>query len=125
MTFYEGLRNDVAAPLIAQFGQPATYQVYESAVYDNATGLTAQGVATTVAIQLLDLPVAEREFEDNVMAMASGKFLVSAKEFDDAAQVPAVGAVIEYSSDEYRILAINTVGPSGVAVVYKMAVQHV
>jgi len=125
MSFFEGLRDNTAAPLIAQFGLSASYRIYGAAVYDNATATTTKGTPTTVDVKLLDLPLNDREFEDDVMARAKGKFVVSAKEFADAGEVPAVGAIIEWSGDEYRILAINTVGPSGVAVIYKMAVQHV
>lgn len=125
MTFYSGLRDNTAAPLIAQFGQAATYRVYEAATYDNTTGKTAQGAPTDVALRLLDLPMREREFSEEVTARASGMFLVEAKAFADATVTPSTDAIFLLNGKEYRILAINTVGPAGTAVIYKMAVQNV
>lgn len=124
MTFYSGLRDDTAAPLIAQFGQPAVYRRFASAVYNNTTGLTAPGTPTDLPIQLLDLPMPKREFSEEVMLKASGMFLVEAASFAAASVTPKPEEVIVLNSKVYRILAINTVGPSGVAVIYKMAVQN-
>lgn len=124
MTFYSGLRDDTAAPLIAQFGQGAVYRTYGAAVYNNTTGLTTNGTATDLAIQMLDLPMKERVFSEEVTAKASGMFLVEAASFAAAGVTPTVDATIIMGGKSYRILAINTVGPSGVAVIYKMAVQN-
>ncbi len=124
MTFYSGLRDDTAAPLIAQFGQPAVYRTFGAAVYDNATGLTTTGAPTDLPIQMLDLPMKERVFSEDVTAKASGMFLVEAASFAAATVTPAVDATIVLRGKDYRILAINTVGPSGEAVIYKMAVQN-
>lgn len=124
MTFYQGLRDDTAGPLIDQFGQAATYRVYGSKSYSNVTGKTTQGAPTDTAIKLLDLPMRQREFSEDVTAQASAMLLVSAKEFAAAGVTPAVNEQVIFGSKNYRILAINTVGPSGVAVIYKMAVQN-
>ena len=124
MTFYSGLRDDTAGPLIAQFGQAATYRVFGSESYDNATGTTTPGAETDTPIVLLDLPMKEREFTEEVAAMASGTVLVAAQQFAAAGVTPAVNERIIFGSKTYKILAINTVGPSGEAVIYKMAVQN-
>ena len=124
MTFYSGLRDDTAGPLIAQFGQGGTYRVYKAPTYDNATGDVTKNAATDVAIQLLDLPMDDRDFSEEIIARASAKLLVSAKEFAAAAETPAVDAEVIFGSKTYRILAINTIGPAGTAVIYKMAVQN-
>jgi len=124
MSFYSGLRDDTAAPLIAQFGQPATYRVFGAETYDNATGKTVKGTPTDTAIVLLDLPISERDFSEEVVARASAKFLVAAAQFAAASVVPAVDETILLRGKDYRILAINSVGPSGEAVIYKMAVQN-
>lgn len=124
MTFYSGLRDDTAAPLIAQFGQPATYRVFGAEVYDTVTGKTTKGTPTDTPIQMLDLPMPKREFSEEVTAKASGMFLVSAAEFAAAAVVPATEETIILRGRDFRILAINAVGPSGEVVIYKMAVQN-
>tara|TARA_R110000850_G_scaffold65363_5_gene146312 strand:- start:932 stop:1321 length:390 start_codon:yes stop_codon:yes gene_type:complete len=122
MSFYSGLRDDTAGPLIEQFGQPGTYRVYGSETYDNVTGSTTKGAETDTAIVLLDLPLKEREFTEDVAAEAQGMFLVAAQQFAAAGVTPAVNELILFGAFTHRILAINTVGPSGEAVIYKMAV---
>ncbi|ARB06111.1 hypothetical protein FDH38_gp057 [Dinoroseobacter phage vB_DshS-R5C] len=124
MNFYEGLRDDTAGPLIAQFGQLATYRVFGAETYDNATGKTTKGSPTDTAIQMLDLPMREREFTEAVTAQADAMLLVAAKELNAAGVTPAVDNEVIFGSKTYRILSINTVGPSSVAVIYKMAVQN-
>ena len=123
MSFYEGLRDDTAAPLIAQFGQVAAYRIDATKTYDNATGKVTAGTPDSTPIKLLDLPLRDREFSEEVVAVARGMFLVSAKELNEAAVVPAVDAEIILAGRAYRIRAINTVGPAGIAVIYKMAVS--
>lgn len=123
MSFYQGLRDDTAGPLIEQFGQAGTYRVFAAETYNNTTGKTTKGLATSVPIRLLDLPVKDREFSEEVTAEARAILLVAARELAAAAVVPKVDAEILVGATVWRILAINTVGPSGVAVIYKMAVK--
>lgn len=124
MSFYQGLRDDTAGPLIAQFGQDGTYRVYPAEVYDNATGKTTKGAPADTTIKLLDLPFPEREFTEEVSASAKAMLLVSAKEFSAAGVTPAVDEIILFGSKQYQVIAINTVGPGGTAVIYKMAVKN-
>jgi hypothetical protein len=124
MSFFEGLRDDTAGPLIAQFGQDGVHRVYGAKAYDNSTGKTTLGTPTDTEIKLLDLPMRQREFTEEVAARASAILLVAAKELNAASVTPAVDEEIVFGGSAYRILAINTVGPSGVAVIYKMAVQN-
>lgn len=123
MSFYEGLRDDTAGPLIAQFGQDAVYRVYASETYDNVAGKTTPGTPTDTPIKLLDLPMRDREFTEEVVAESKAMFLVAAKELNAAGVTPEVDKEIVLGGDPFRIVAINTVGPSGVAVIYKMAVK--
>ena len=120
MTFYENLRDNTAAPLIKQFGQTATYRAFGNTAYDNESGRVLKGNSSDTEITLLDLPIPAREFSADVTARASAMLLVSA----ETAIVPKVDEEILLGNQCYQILAINTVGPSGVAVIYKMAVQN-
>jgi len=124
MTFYSGLRDDTAAPLIAQFGQSAVYRTFGAALYDNESGETTRGAAIDLPIKLLDLPLKERVFSEEVTAKASGMFLLEAASFATAGVTPAPDATIILRGKDYRVLAINTVGPAGEAVIYKLAVQN-
>lgn len=122
MSFYEGLRDETAGPLIAQFGQAGVYRIYGSETYNNVTGKTTPGAATDTPIQLLDLPMSDRDFTEDVRKESNVKVLVAAKELAAAGVTPEVDAEIIFAGDTRRILSINTVGPSGVPVIYKMAV---
>lgn len=124
MTFYPDLRDDTAGPLITQFGQPGVYRVYGAEVYDNTTGKTTRGTPSNTTVSMLDLPIRERVFTKQVTEMSSAFLLVSAKEFAAAGVTPEVDEHIVFGSKTYRILAINTIGPAGIAVAYKMAVQY-
>lgn len=122
MSFYSGLRDDTAGPLIRQFGQAGTYRVYAAETYSTTTGKRTAGAATTLPIQLLDLPINDREFTEDVVKESKAMLLVAAKEFAAASITPVVDAEILFGANVFRILQIKTVGPSGEAVIYKMAV---
>lgn len=124
MTFYTGLRDNTAAPLIAQFGRAAVYRVFGAEVYDNATATTSKGSSTDTPIILVKLPVKPQVFSEEVTAKSAAMLLVSAKEFAAAGVTPAVDETILIDTASYRILAILSIDPSGVPVVFKMAVQH-
>lgn len=124
MTFYSGLRDDTAGPLIAQFGQDATYRVYASESYNNVTGTVTPGTPTDLPIKLLDLPIDDRDFTEDIVAKSNAKLLVAAKEFAAAGREPAVGETVILNGGNYRILAFKTVAPAGTAVIYTMAVQN-
>jgi len=125
MSFFGDLRDDTAGPLIAQFGQVGAYRVYGSETYDNATGKTTKGAATDTPIVLLDLPMKERVFSEDVTVAASAILLIAAKELNTAGVTPSPENFITFGTTVAKILAINTVGPSGEAVIYKMAVAAV
>lgn len=124
MSFYPDLRDKTAGPLIKQFGQPGTYRVYGSAVYDNATGKTTKGSPTDTLIRMLDLPVKDRVFTKEVTLQSHAFLLVSAQEFAAAGVTPEPEEHIIFGGKSYKILAINTIGPEGTAVAYKIAGQH-
>ena len=121
--FEEGLRAKADA-LIARFGQTATYTIYDAESYDNATGKTTKGAPTEVALKALDLPMKEREFTEDVAARASGTLLMSGGELAEAGITPAVNEHVVMGSKTYTLLAINTVGPAGTAIIYKAAVMY-
>lgn len=121
MSFESDLRDNTAGPLIAQFGQPAVYRVYAAESYDNATGKTTKGAPTDTPIVLLDLPLKDRDFSEDVMAQAKGKLLCAGQQFAAAGVSPQVNEVVIFQGREHYILAINPVGPAGEAIIYKMA----
>lgn len=128
MTFYTGLRDDTAGPLIDQFGQSGTYRVHASESYDNATGKTTKGAPTDTAVKLLELkgdgPRQAQEWSEDVASMMRTVVLLSAKEFAAEGVTPEVDEALIYAGKENRILGIKAVAPGGVAVIYKMAVQY-
>jgi hypothetical protein len=124
MTFFTDLRDDVAGPLIVQFGQSATYRSYGARSYNNTTGLTTLGAPTDTTVALLDVSKSAQEFSDEVMARASAVLLASAKEFAAASVTPAVDDVIIFNGNTSKIIDIKATAPSGVPVIFKMAVQN-
>ena len=66
----------------------------------------------------------EREFTEEVTARANAMLLIAAKELNTAGVTPKVDEEVIFNGVSHKILAINTVGPSGVAVIYKMAVMY-
>lgn len=129
MSFYENLRDNTAGPLIARFGQAALYRVHPAAVYDNATGKTEKGAPTDVSVKLLELsgfgPKQAQQWTEEVSKSMRAEVLVAADELATADVVPEVDEQLVYEGRVNRILARKRIGPSGVAVVYKMAVQYV
>lgn len=124
MTFYSDLRDDDAAPLIEEFGQPGTYRAHGADLYDNVSGKTTAGAPTDTGVFLLDLPLKDGDFSEEVTQRSSQKLLLSAREFAAASVTPAVDETVIFGGKSHNINAITKVGPSGEVVIYKMAVQH-
>lgn len=128
MSFYTDLRDNTAGPLIAQFGQAATYRVHGAETYDNASGKTTRGTASDTQIRVVELPMGDigstrgQKFSEEVVAQATAVLLASAKEFAAAKVVPKVDAQVILSGKTYRILEIKTLAPASTAVIYTMAV---
>lgn len=129
MTFYSGLRDNTAGPLIKQFGQEATYRTFPDAVYDNATGMTTDGTPQDVTVHLLELsgfgPKQAQQWSEDVSKIMRAEVLMSANELATADVVPEVNEHVIYEGRENRILGRKRVGPAGTAVIYKLAVQYV
>lgn len=125
MTFYTGLRDNTAGPLIAQFGQTGTLRQSDS-TYDPATGVATAGADTDTAIKLLDLPKPDGVFESELEEQMDGLLLVASKELAAASIIPRPGDLViwtkEGASRTGRILAKKVVAPSGVAVIEKWGV---
>lgn len=133
-TFYEFLRDDVAGPLIEQFGRDGIYSIWTEN-FDIKNGGVERAVRYDHAIKLLDLPIKDRVFSEEVTTRSNAMFLVAAEPFMNTfarrrnnmlfqEQHPRVDEVIFLDDEEYHINAINIVGPSGVPVVFKMAMRH-
>ena len=127
--FYTGLRDDDALPLIKSEGQRADYYSVSEPV-GSEDFMTFTQEETKIPIWLLDLPVRSsreeggREFEAETTARAKAKFLTSATELATADVTPKPGDRVELikTGQSFRVLAVNPVAPSGIAVIYKMLV---
>jgi len=122
MTFYTDLRDNDAAPLIAEFGMDGVLRQL-APTYDEATGISTNA-ATDTAIKFLKLKLGNRtEFQEELVARAAYILLVSAKELATAGVTPEATDKVVFGSQVYAILDINEVGPGGTAVVYKFLVE--
>lgn len=125
MTFYSELRDDVAGPLIRQYGVAATLrQVAVS--YDPTTGIGTP-TNTDTAIRLVKLPIERPKlrnfFREDLIERASYLFLVSATEIAAASITPTANDKIVLGSTVYAVLGVNEVAPGDTCVLYKIMVE--
>lgn len=125
---YVDLRDNDAQPLIKENGQQVTYRsIGVSSPSENFMEFQ-QSPPTDVRIWMIDIPIRGggsegREFEAETVKRAKAKFLLSATELAKADVTPKPGDRIVVSQQQsYRILAVNPVAPSGIAVIYKVLV---
>lgn len=128
MTFYTDLRDNVAGPLIAQFGMDAVLRKLDDA-YDPTSG-SVESEVSSFNIKIMDLQLHTQgstmppEWAPDLVKKLSSLFLVSASE-------PAAAGVVITPNDEVvwlgnvgRILAVKAVSPGGVPVLYKVGVSN-
>ena len=126
MTFYTDLRDNVAGPLIAQFGSDATLR-QEAISYDPATG-AGTATATNTAVKVLQVSLSamlkgsggKNVFSEEMSAKWDQGIIMQAV----AGGTPAVNDLLILGSVTARIAWIDPVQPGGVPVIYKMAVAR-
>lgn len=127
MTFYTDLRDSTVQPLLAEFGQAATWREYTSATYDNTTGKRTDGVPSDTTIQVVEIKkgiFTPQEFSEETIQRTSKFFLVGATEFATAGVTPSVEKLIVLGGKTYRVLEILEINPGGTALGYKMATMN-
>lgn len=117
---YAGLRDDVVAPLITQFGRTATLR-HETKTYVPATGI-ASVVNTDVAVRIVELSTKHDQRLDSEVERWDSAVLVSALETAVASFVPVVGDIVIVGSSYRRVVFAQAVSPAGIDVVYKLGV---
>ena len=127
MTFYTDMRDNVAQPLIEEYGVAGTLN-QPSLTYNPATGENVDGAADVdTAIKFLMLPIERPKlrniFRDETVNKASWQFIVSAKELNTASVELVVTDRILYNSTYYQVIDVLRVAPGGVPVVYKILVE--
>lgn len=125
--FYNNLRDNVAGPLILQFGQSGTLRQKTSDTYDPTTGRVAAGTDNDTTIQMLDLPLKDGTFEDELEEQMNGMLLIASKELAAAGVIPEPGDIVLFTKDgaarKARLVAKTDVGPSGISVIQKWGVN--
>lgn len=128
MTFYTEMRDDVAGPLIREFGRSATlFKQFRS--YDATTGSVtlSPGQDTSTTIYLLQLPIERPKlrniFRDETVQRASWQLVISGEELAAASVTPEVEDQITFDGRTYQITDILRVAPGGTDVIYKVLVE--
>jgi hypothetical protein len=127
-TYYEGLRDTTAGPLIEKYGMPITLTRTTGATVDDNTGVLTPG--TTVAYSCFGLV---EDYSDRVVAASlvnagEKKLLVSAKGLSVKPQVGdrftlPDGVWFIPDGDGYgRLPPVSALAPGGIAVMYTVRI---
>ena len=127
MAFYDDMRDDVAQPLIQEFGVSGTLN-QETRAYDPTTGenvASASDTETTIRFLMLPIerPKLRNLFREEMINKASWQFIVSAKELNDAGVQLTNNDKIIYGGSYYQVIDILRVAPGGTPVIYKVLVE--
>lgn len=130
---YTSLRDDTAAKLIAQFGRGAILRRPPAGqTYDPTTGKTSAGVPQDTNVKVLEVGASgilkgadgqNQHLQEQAKKWDSG-LIMSAKETAAANVEPEVGHYIVLSGKHCRIEWIKPVAPSGLPIIYKIAISR-
>lgn len=131
MDFYTTLRDGTAANLITQFGRTATLRKPTAPDYDPATGAATSTPGNT-PVRVLEVGLSKilkghegtGQFEQEQVASWDTGVIMSAKETAAANVEPEVGDKLVLDGVECRIAWVLPIRPSGVAVIYKIAIAR-
>ena len=117
MSIAENLKP-VAARLIAQEGQSMTLTRETSGGFDPATGTNSVTTATFTfnGVELSLTKSDDAFFEPGTLVNGVGR-LILAEAIETA---PQAGDSVTYGGQEISVVSVSRLGPSGVAVIYKI-----
>lgn len=130
---YTSLRDETAANLIAQFGRGGILRQVPEPNYDPKTGKTSPGAPVDTNVKVIEVGLAallkgrdgKNQFvQEDGSAMWDSGLIMSAKETSAAGVEPAVGNSIILGGRTCRIEWIEPVAPSGIPIIYKMAIAR-
>lgn len=110
---YANLRDNTAAPAIAEFGQGATLRANASA-YDPATGGNTL-TPTDTSVTVVETETIDKVSEGSLLEMGDRKFLMST---EGVTTPPKPTDVLIVNSAEYQVVQVQPLAPGGTTVLY-------
>lgn len=130
---YTSLRDDTAGKLIAQFGRGAILRKPPAGqTYDPKTGKTSAGAPQDTNVKVIEVGLAailrgregKNQFLQEQAVMWDSGLILSAKETAAAGVEPVVGDFIVLNGKHCRIEWLEPVAPSGIPIIYKLAIAR-
>lgn len=128
---YTSLRDETAAKLITQFGRAAVLRKPTADDYNPATG-AATSVPDDTPVRVLEIGLqgllkgheGSGLFEQDQVKLWDSAVIMSAKETAAAGIEPEVGDKLLMDGLACRIAWVLPIRPSGIAVIYKIAIAR-
>lgn len=130
---YTSLRDETAAALITRFGRGAILRRPPAGqTYDPATGKTSRGTPRDTNVKVLEVGLAamlkgregKNQFQQEQTKLWDSGLIMSAKETAAASIEPEVGHYIVVGGKHCRIEWLEPVAPSGIPIIYKIAISR-
>lgn len=115
MGFYEDIRDNDVAPLLAELGASTTLTV-NNFVFDPVTGANTTSTAAYYTGSCIVTDYTTREIDGTVVQRDDKKVLLA---LDDVTITPKAGDKL----DDYIIQNVNSLAPSGVNVLWTLQVR--
>lgn len=121
MGFYDNIRDNVAAPLIQQYGMSITLKVPAAGTYDPVTGMTTGGTAADYAGYGVIEDYTTREIDGTTIQRGDKKVMCF---FTDTTIIPLTSHDLSIAGVQHSIQNVNCLEPGSVAVVYTLQVRR-
>ncbi len=116
MAFYDDMAA-TAADMLAEFGQAVTVKRSTGNAYNPATGENSAGTPVTFAANAAVFDYDNSEINGTVLASDKKLIMESGK------VIPVIGDYIETNGAYYRAMAVNTLSPGSVDVIYTVQLR--
>ena len=121
MPFYSNIRDNVADPLIAQYGTSITFIHEVGNVYDPVTGSYANATQQTIITRGVKSQIKKQNLPNtNLVKEGDQLVLLSASQLTDA---PIPGDTLQIGQELWKIVYVMPVDPGGTALIYKCFVR--
>lgn len=127
MTFYSDIRDDVAGPLVRQFGVDVVLRQTSDSYYPEE-GANVSSVTATLTVRAVILPIRRvgstqpPEFRAEDIVKMERVALVDASPLATAGVSPRAGDTLVIAGVPHAVVAVVAVAPGGVPVLFKLGV---
>lgn len=122
--FYEGLRDNTAAPLIAQYGRDMALVRETGGTYDPVTGFETGSTTQELPVKGVLTELTEgSSFSSNGQSVSSNVLVGDRMVLLEAKETVQDGDQLKIGSEVWNIVDYNAIEPGGVTVVYELHVR--